>query len=62
VFVSIALGLLALLATGIVVFVFDVIVDLGTALAVGAALLVLLVTLMLVVPRLLLASADRTSG
>ena len=58
VFVSIALGLLALLATGIVVFVFDVIVDLGTALAVGGALLVLLFGLMVVVPRWLLAGVD----
>ena len=38
-FVSIAIGLLALLATGIVVFIFDVIVDLWTAVVVGAALL-----------------------
>jgi hypothetical protein len=59
VFVSIALGLLALLATGIVVFVFDVIVDLTTALVVGGALLVLLLGLMVVVPRLLLARVDR---
>jgi len=59
VFVSIALGLLALLATGIVVFVFDVLVDLSTALVVGGALLVLLVGLMVVVPRWLLAGVDR---
>ena len=58
-FVSIAIGLLALLATGIVVFIFDVIVDLRTAVVVGAALLVLLAALMLGVPRLLLASVDR---
>ena len=57
-FASIALGLLALLATGIVVFIFDVLVDLTTAVVVGAALLVLLTGLMLVVPRLLLAKAD----
>jgi Family of unknown function (DUF6328) len=58
-FVSIALGLLALLATGIVVFIFDVIVDKGTAMVVGAALLLLLAGLMLGVPRLLLSSVDR---
>jgi hypothetical protein len=60
-FVSIALGLLALLATGIVVFVFDVIVDLGTAIIVGAALLALLAALMLALPRMLLARVDRDS-
>jgi len=59
VFVSVALALLALLATGIVVFVFDVIVDLDTALAVGGALLALLVVLMGVVPRWLLAGVER---
>ena len=58
-FVSIAIGLLALLATGIVVFIFDVIVDLTTALVVGAALLALLAGLMLGLPRWLLANADR---
>jgi len=58
--VSVALGLLALMASGIVVFIFDVIVDLRTALVVGAGLLALLVGLMLVVPRLLLAGVDRT--
>ncbi len=57
-FVSIAIALLALLATGIVVFVFDVLVDLSTALVVGAALLVVLVGLMLVLPRLLLLRLD----
>ncbi len=60
-FVSIAIGLLALLATGIVVFIFDVLVDLSTAIVVGAALLVLLGALMLVVPRLLLTGIDRAS-
>jgi hypothetical protein len=58
-FVSVALGLLALLATGIVVFIFDVIVDLRTALVVGAALMALFAGLMLGVPRLLLATAER---
>jgi hypothetical protein len=58
-FVSVALGLLALLATGIVVFIFDVIVDLRTALVVGAALMALFAGLMLGVPRLLLATAKR---
>ncbi len=61
IFVSIAIGLLALLATGIVVFIFDVLTDLGTALVVGAALLVLLAGLMLVLPRLLLVGSDRTA-
>src|SRR4051812_22415195 len=61
VFVSVALGLLALRATGIVVFVFDVILELGTAVTVGAGLLVLLVVLMVVVPRMLLARVDRES-
>jgi hypothetical protein len=60
-FVSIAIGLLALLATGIVVFIFDVIVDLSTAIVVGAALLVLLAVLMVVVPRVLVARIDRDS-
>jgi len=54
VFVSIAIGLLTLLASGIVVFIFDVVTDLGTALVVGAGLLALLAALMLVLPRLLL--------
>jgi Family of unknown function (DUF6328) len=58
-FVSVALGLLALLATAIVVFIFDVLVDLRTAIVVGAALLVLLAALMVVLPRTLLASVDR---
>ena len=61
-FVSVALGLLALLATGIVVFIFDVIIDLGTALVVGAALLALLAGLMLVVPRILLTRIDRETN
>lgn len=59
IFVSVALGLLALLATGIVVFIFDVIVDKGTAIVVGAALLLLLAGLMLGMPRLLLSSVER---
>ncbi len=61
IFVTIAIGLLALLATGIVVFIFDVILDLRTAMVVGAALLVLLASLMLGVPRLILARVDRES-
>ena len=60
-FVSVALVLLALLATRIVVFIFDVIVDLRTAVVVGAALLVLLAGLMLGVPRLLLTRIDGES-
>jgi Family of unknown function (DUF6328) len=53
--VRIALALLSLLAAGIVTFVFDVVVDLTAALAVGATLLVVLAGLMLVLPRALLA-------
>ena len=60
-YVSVALGLLALLATGIVVFIFDVLVDLNTALSIGVALLALLGTLMLGVPRLLRARIERAS-
>ncbi|WP_051247321.1 DUF6328 family protein [Nocardioides halotolerans] len=61
-FVSIAIVLLALLATGIVVFIFDVIVDLTTSLVVGAGLLALLTVLMLVLPRVLLARYDRADA
>jgi hypothetical protein len=57
-FVSIAIALLALLATSIVVFIFDVIVDLRTAIVVGAALMVLLAGLTLGVPRLILSRID----
>ena len=60
-FVSIAIALLALLATSIVVFIFDVIVDLRTAIVVGAALLVLLAGLTLGVPRLILSRVDNES-
>ena len=60
VYESVALGLLALLATGIVVFIFDVLVDLRTSVVVGGALLALLGVLMLGVPRLLLAGAGRS--
>ena len=60
-FVSIALGLLALLATGIVVFIFDVLVDLETAVVVGGVLLVLLATLMVVMPRVLVGTSDQTA-
>ena len=59
-FVSIALALLALLATGIVVFIFDVIVDFETAVVVGGVLLALLATLLIVVPRVLVGTSDRT--
>ena len=59
-FVSIALALLALMATGIVVFIFDVLVDLETALVVGGVLVALLATLLLVVPRVLVGTSDRT--
>jgi hypothetical protein len=49
----VALGLLALLATATVVFVFDVVVRLGAALAVGAGLLVVMCGLLVVLPRVL---------
>jgi Family of unknown function (DUF6328) len=58
-FVSIAIGLLALLAIGIVVFIFDVLVDLTQAIVVGAALLLVLAALMVVLPRVLVAASDR---
>jgi Family of unknown function (DUF6328) len=50
---QLALGLLALLATGTVVFVFDVVVELGAAVTVGAALLVVMGGLLVVLPRIL---------
>jgi hypothetical protein len=56
--VQVALGLLAVLATGIVVFIFDVLVDLTQAIVVGAALLLVLATLMLGVPRVLAAKSE----
>lgn len=52
--VQVALTLLALLAAGIVTFVFDVVVDFTAALVVGVALLVVMAGLMLVLPRVLL--------
>jgi hypothetical protein len=58
-YVSVAIGLLALLATGIVVFIFDVLVDLTQAIVVGAALLLVLAALMIVLPRVLVAASDR---
>jgi hypothetical protein len=61
-FVSIALGLLAMLVTGIVVFIFDVIIDLWTAVVVGGVLLALLGALMVVVPRILVGTTDQSGG
>jgi hypothetical protein len=52
--VQVALGLLSLLAAGIVTFIFDVVVDRGAAIVVGAALFVVLAGLMLALPRVLL--------
>jgi hypothetical protein len=49
----VALGLLALLATATVVFIFDVVVELDASLVVGAVLLVVFVGLMVVLPRVL---------
>jgi SNF family Na+-dependent transporter len=60
--VEVALGLLALLATGIVVFVFDVVTDLTAAVTVGAALLVVLCMLMVVLPRMLVARGRPTEA
>lgn len=48
-----ALACIALLVAGIVMFVFDVVVDLTWALVAGSAMLALLVVLLGVVPRLL---------
>jgi Family of unknown function (DUF6328) len=50
---QVALGLLALLAAATVVFVFDVVVELGAAVVVGAALLVVMGGLLVVLPRML---------
>lgn len=50
---QLALGLLALLSTATVVFVFDVVVELGAAVAVGAALVVVMGGLLVVLPRAL---------
>ena len=47
------LACLALLVTGIVTFIFDVVVDRTSALLVGGCLAVLLVVLLGVVPRAL---------
>lgn len=47
------LVLMALLVTGIVTFIFDVVVDRTSAVVVGAALAVVLVLLLLVLPRAL---------
>jgi hypothetical protein len=55
--VQLALTLLSLLASGIVVFVFDVVVDLTAALVVGGALLLVMGGLMLVLPGMLRAKA-----
>jgi hypothetical protein len=59
--VQLALGLLALLAAGIVTFIFDVVVDRTAAVVVGVALLVVLAGLMVVLPRALKARA-RSEG
>jgi hypothetical protein len=67
-FVQVALTLLSVMVSGIVVFVFDVVVDLTAALAVGVVLLVVMAVLMLGVPRLMLArlpeerSKDQAEG
>jgi len=52
---QLALTSLAVLVTGTVTFVFDVLVDLTAALVVGGSLALLLVGLLLVVPRALVA-------
>jgi hypothetical protein len=53
VFMRLALVSLALLVTGIVTFIFDVVVDNSAAYTVGAVVLVMLACLLLVVPRML---------
>ena len=50
---QLALGLLALLAISTVVFIFDVVVELNAAVTVGAALLVVMGGLLVVLPRFL---------
>jgi hypothetical protein len=45
--------LMGLLVTGIVAFIFDVVVDRTSAYIAGGALLALLVTMLLIVPRAL---------
>lgn len=52
---QVALGLLSLLAAGIVTFILDVVVDLTAAVIVGGSLLAVFAALMLVLPRILLA-------
>jgi hypothetical protein len=52
----IALGLLALLAAATVVFIFDVVVELGAAVVVGAVLLLVMGGLLVVLPRVLARS------
>ena len=53
VIVRMVLLLMALLVAGIVAFIYDVVVDLSSALLAGGAILVLLVVMMGVVPRAL---------
>ena len=53
VMMKLALGSLALLVTGTVTFIFDVLVDLTTAVVAGGALALVLVGLLLVLPRAL---------
>ena len=55
----VALGLLALLAAGIVVFIFDVVTELSTALVVGAALLAVFAVLMIAAPHYLVARSEQ---
>jgi hypothetical protein len=57
---QLALGLLALLATATVVFVFDVVVELGAAVVVGAVLFVLMGGLLVVLPRVLADDVTRS--
>jgi hypothetical protein len=56
---SIALGGVAVLVVGITTFIFDVVVDATWAVVVGAAMAVVLITLLAVFPRLLVR---RTRG
>jgi L-cystine uptake protein TcyP (sodium:dicarboxylate symporter family) len=49
----VVLGLMALLVAGIVAFIFDVVIDRTGALVAGGAILLVLVTMLLAVPRAL---------
>lgn len=58
----VALALLALLATGIVVFIFDVVTELSTALVVGIGLLAVFAVLMVAAPHYLVAKSEQENA